>query len=167
MNNRVTSRDQGWEAGALVRDIIRWWKLHANWLRRSDGGAAISQPTEVSDSWKRAGERKRAALCPYLAVLSEWLPSLTDRVDAALHVRNVVTISLDNLVRKNNTLHHYPTPYPRSTAYQLAPIWLQALTSKYSNCISSNFLFFCPICMKFSHNILHTYSFILSIIRHN
>ena len=49
-----------------------------------DSCAAIRQPTEVSDSWKRAGERKRAALCPYLAVLSEWLPSLTDRVDAAL-----------------------------------------------------------------------------------
>ena len=24
-------------------------------------------------------------------------------------------ISLDNLVRKNNTLHHYPTPYPCSS----------------------------------------------------
>ena len=84
-----------------------------------------------------------------------------------LHVRNVITISLDNLVRKNNTLHHYPTPYPRSTAYRLAPIWLQALTAKYSNCISYNFFIFCPICMKFSHNILHTYSFILSILKHN
>ena len=54
-----------------------------------DGCAAISQPTEVSDSWKRAGERKRAALCPYLAVLSEGLPSLTDRVDAALEGQSV------------------------------------------------------------------------------
>ena len=31
-----------------------------------------------------------------------------------LHARNVVRISLANLVRKNNTLHHYPTPYPAS-----------------------------------------------------
>ena len=38
---------------------------------------------------------------------------------------------------------------------------------KYSNCIRYNFFLFCPICMKFSHNILHTYSFILSIIKHN
>ena len=38
---------------------------------------------------------------------------------------------------------------------------------KYSNCIRYNFFIFCPICMKFSHNFLHTYSFILSIIKHN
>ena len=84
-----------------------------------------------------------------------------------LHVRNIVQMSLDNLVRKNNTLHHYPTNYPPSSAYRLAPIWLQALTSKYSNCISYNFFIFCPISMKFSQNILHTYSFILSIIKHS
>ena len=38
---------------------------------------------------------------------------------------------------------------------------------KYSNCIRYNFFIFCPICMQFSHNILHNYSFILSIIKHN
>ena len=38
---------------------------------------------------------------------------------------------------------------------------------KYSNCIRYNFFIFCPICMQFSHNILHTHSFILSIIKHN
>ena len=38
---------------------------------------------------------------------------------------------------------------------------------KYSNCICYKFFIFCPICMKFSHNILHTYSFNLSIIKHN
>ena len=37
---------------------------------------------------------------------------------------------------------------------------------KYSNCIRYNFFIFSPICMKFSHNILNTYSFILSIIKH-
>ena len=48
--------------------------------------------------------------------------------------------------------------------YHLATIKLQAVTSKYSNCISYNFFsFFCLICMKFSYNILHTYSFILCI----
>ena len=84
-----------------------------------------------------------------------------------LPVKNVVGISLANILRKNNTLHHYSTPYPPSSVLHLATIWLQALTSKYSNCISYNFFIFCPICMKFSHNILHTYSFILSIIKHN
>ena len=84
-----------------------------------------------------------------------------------LNVRNVEGISLDNLVRKNNTLHHYPTPYPPTSMYRLATIWLQTLTSKYSNCICYNFFISCPICMKFSHNILHTYSIILSIIKHN
>ena len=29
-------------------------------------------------------------------------------------------ISLDNLVRKNNTLHHYPTHYPLSSAWVAA-----------------------------------------------
>ena len=41
--------------------------------------------------------------------------------------------------------------------------WLQAITSKCSNCISYNFFIFCPICMKFSHKFLHTYCFILCI----
>ena len=72
-------------------------------------------------------------------------------------------ISLDNLVRKNNTLHHYPASYSPSRVYRLATIQLQAVTSKYSNCISYNFFIFCPICMKFSHNVLHTYSFILCV----
>ena len=88
-----------------------------------------------------------------------------------LHVKNVVGISLANIVRKNNTLI---TPFPH-------PLWslpsLECVTPrsnmitaahvKYSNCIHYNVFIFCPICMKFSHNILHTYSFILSIIKHN
>ena len=80
-----------------------------------------------------------------------------------LYVRNVEGISLANIVRKNNTLHHYPTPYPPSCVYHLARIWIQAVTSKYSNCISYNFFIFCPICMKFSHKFLHTYCFIFCI----
>ena len=33
--------------------------------------------------------------------------------------------------------------------------------------ICDHFFIFCPICMKFSHNILNTYSFISGIIKHN
>ena len=83
-----------------------------------------------------------------------------------LHVKNVEGISLANLVRKNNTLHHYPTPILTRVCNTSLQYDYTAHV-KYSNCIRYNFFIFCPICMKFSHNILHTYSFILSIIKHN
>ena len=85
-----------------------------------------------------------------------------------LHVKNVVGILLTNIARKNNKLHHYPTPYSlSSTCVTPRSIMTTAAHVKYSNCIRYNFFIFSPICMKFSHNILHTYSFILSIIKHN
>ena len=69
-----------------------------------------------------------------------------------------------NIVRKNNTLHHY------STLSRVCNTSLQydyTAHLKYSNCIRYNFFIFCSICMKFSHNILNTYSFIFNIIKHN
>ena len=75
-------------------------------------------------------------------------------------------ISLDNLVRKRI---HYTIPYPLPSLQWVAARSNMTAGSnvKYSNCICYNFFIFCPICMKFSHNILHTYSFILGIIKHN
>ena len=74
-----------------------------------------------------------------------------------LHVKNVVGILLANIVRKNNTLHHplhsLECVTPRSNMITAAHV-------KNSNCIRYNFFIYCPICLKFSHNILHTYSFI-------
>ena len=84
-----------------------------------------------------------------------------------LHVTNVEGIPLANLVRKNNTLHHYPHPLPSLECVTPRSNMITAAHVKYSNCIRYNFFIFCPICMQFLHNILHTYSFILSIIKHN
>ena len=69
--------------------------------------------------------------------------------------------------KKNNTLDHYPPLSPPPTPYPSSALWLQASAFNYSNCISYNFFIFCPICLKFSHKFLHTYSFILSIKMQN
>ena len=66
-------------------------------------------------------------------------------------------------VKKINNLDQYPLP-TLITRCAAGSNRLQAVTPNYSTCISYNFFIFCPICLKFSHKFLHTYSFILSII---
>ena len=46
-------------------------------------------------------------------------------------------------------------------------IYMHLASHNYSTCISNNFFIFCPICLKFSHKFLHTYSFIVSIKNQN
>ena len=83
-----------------------------------------------------------------------------------LHVKNVRRNIIGLLSKKKQ----YITPLPRSLQWvaalsnmttgsnvELLKLYTQAIT----------FFIFCPICLKFSHNILHTYSFILGIIKHN
>ena len=59
------------------------------------------------------------------------------------------------------------SPPPPLVSGMAGHIWLLAFTPKYSTCISYNFFIFCPICLKFSHKFLYTYSFILSIKKNN
>ena len=84
-----------------------------------------------------------------------------------LHVKNVVGILLANIVRKKQYITPFPHPLPSLECVPPRSNMITAAHVKYSNCIRYNFFIFCPICMKFSHNILHTCSFILSIIKHN
>ena len=60
-------------------------------------------------------------------------------------------------------LHSLECVTPRSNMITAAHI----LTSSTQIVYAITFFIFCPICMKVSHNILHTYSFILSTIKHN
>ena len=84
-----------------------------------------------------------------------------------LHVKNVVGILLTNIVRKKQYITIFPHPLPSLKCVTSRSNMITAAHVKYSNCIRYNFFIYCPICMKFSHNILHTYSFILNTIKHN
>ena len=77
-----------------------------------------------------------------------------------LHVRNVRRNIIGQFSKKKQYITPLPHPLPSRESVSPGTIYLQAVTSKYTNCISYNFFIFCPICMKFSQNILHTYSFI-------
>ena len=68
INNRVTSRDQGREAGAPVTDILRWWKLHANWLRRMS-----SDPSTHWSQWVYEIEQKREREQLYAHIWQYWV----------------------------------------------------------------------------------------------
>ena len=87
-----------------------------------------------------------------------------------LHVRNVRRNIIGQFSKKKQYITPLSHPLP-SLKWVAARSNMTAgskpVTSKYSNCIRYNFFIFCPICMKFSHNFLHTYSFILGIIKHN
>ena len=71
--------------------------------------------------------------------------------------------------KKKQYITPFPRPHPLPSLECVTPRsnMITAAHVKYSNCIRYNFFIFCTICMKFSHNILHTYSFISSIIKHN
>ena len=116
-----------------------------SWLRRATQNAA--HPRE---SW--SDTEVLSAAC--------WLLPHPFSLHITVHVTNVEGIPLANLVRKNNTLHHYPHPLPSLESVTPRSNMITAAHVKYSNCIRYNFFIFCPICMQFSHNILHTYSFI-------
>ena len=89
-------------------------------------------------------------------------------VSFAHYMRHYVTIALESLEKKKS-IHWIITPSP-STYPPLPAICLAQSDYKRSSLttqlvyLSYNFFIFCPICLKFSHKFLHTYSFILSII---
>ena len=73
-------------------------------------------------------------------------------------------------IGKSNTFYHYPPLPPLvsgMTGQAVWPIYIHLASHNYLTCISYNFFIFCPICLKFSHKFLHTYSFILSIKKQN
>ena len=117
INNRVTSRDQGWEARALVTDILRWWKLHANWLRRM----CSDQSTHWSQ-WlmKESRREKESSFMPIFGSI-EWVTSVTDWscrrgcLLCLLHDRQWVGIIQSVFQWKKNNLNQCPIPIPSYT----------------------------------------------------
>ena len=77
-----------------------------------------------------------------------------------LHVINVRKNIIGQLSKKKQYIT--PLPHPLLSLKSVFPCYTLTtggnVLSTYSNCISYNFFIFCPICMKFSHNILHTCS---------
>ena len=75
--------------------------------------------------------------------------------------------ALDSFHKKKEYIWPFLHPLPPLVSGMAGHIWLLAFTPKNSTCISYNFFFFCPICLKFLHKFLYTYSFILSIKKNN
>ena len=143
------------------------------WLRNGSIFSHIQSSFEISlrkASSADCGWLHRTHPTPVKAgviLRSQWgVVSSHTRFLCILHVKNVVGILLANIVRKKI---HYTITHPLPSLECVTPCsnMITATHAKYSNCIRYNFFIYCPICMKFAHNILHTYSFILSIIKHN
>ena len=87
----------------------------------------------------------------------------------ALH-HSVGKALVDSFHRKNQYIWPLLRPYHLvrgMTGQAVRPIYIHLASHNYSTCITYNFFIFCPICLKFSHKFLHTYSFILNIKKQN
>ena len=76
-----------------------------------------------------------------------------------LHVRNVRRNFIGQFSKKKQYITTLSHPLP-SLKWVAARSNMTAGSNIKVLKLSYNFFIFCPICMKFSHNILHTYSFI-------
>ena len=129
------------------------------------------QSTFELPSVKRAQIRRKGYIFDNLSPSGlgcYWLlPALLTRLLCLLHNTYIVGI-IQSAFQWKKSLILTSTPSPTlPTRCAAGSIRLQAVTLNYSTCISYNFSIFCPSCLKFSHKFLHTYSFMLSIIRHN